>query len=1043
MAHRTVFRLVLVPAAALIGALAVATSASAQRVELRVAATTDVHGRLRGWDYSTGRADTVRGLARVATVVDSLRSAHRDRVILVDAGDLLQGNAMTFVAGRIDSLQPHPVIAAMNALRYDAAAIGNHEYNYGVDLLDRAIAQARFPFLAANARRLDGKAAYPGRTMVTRAGIKVAIIGVTNPGSMVWDRDNLRNRVAVDDIVAALPPQIRAARADGAHAVVVVAHAGLETVSSYDTVGTGMPSENPMARVAREVPGIDLLVIGHSHREVADSTIGGVRIIQARNWATSVAVATLAFERREGAWRLAETRGEVIPVRGVPERRDIVRVVDRAHRAAVAYATSVVGQTSAPWRSDSARFKDLPITDFVAEVQRRAAGAELSIVSVFSQEARFEPGPITVERMVDLYPYENTLRALRLSAAQLRAFLEHSARYYVVDLGPDGQPRVGTDRTIPGYNVDHLHGLDYTIDLSRPIGQRVSAFTRNGRAVPDTATFTVALNSYRASGGGGYDMLRGAPVVYEGSAEIRTLLIEEIQRKGRIEPAEYFVANWRMLPPTRSLRVIGINDFHGALVKRPDGNAGNRGGAAELATAIRAARAECAPLCVTVVLNGGDLFQGTPASNLSYGAPVSAVLNAIGVDAHALGNHEFDWGQDTLRARLGELTAPVLGANVTFADGRDADWIPDDLMLERGGVKIGVIGIADPATPRTTMARHVADLRFAAPAPIVAARAAALRARGAAFVLLVGHIGGFCQRDDPDDCRGEIFEIARALPTGAVDAIVSGHTHSEVRTIVNGIPISQARVSGRAIGIIDLPLDGARRGTPRRPEVRAVVSDSLVPDEAVAAIVANAWNRVAGRINAEVTTSDSEWPREGASIREQYALGNLIADAQRAAANADLAVMNNGGIRVAIRPGPVKWGDLYEVQPFANRLFVLTARGDALRRYLEGLVRSDSPRWHVSGATITFDTSAAEGRRLREVRFSDGRRLDDRRTYRIVLTDFLSAGGDGSPRIEGATTEDLNTLDLDALIAHIRAMPGGRLVQTDALKAPRIRPAAR
>jgi 2',3'-cyclic-nucleotide 2'-phosphodiesterase/3'-nucleotidase/5'-nucleotidase len=1043
MAIRPVFRLVLPPALALATCLALGPAAAAQRVELRVAATTDVHGRLRGWDYSTGREDPVRGLSRVATVVDSLRSASRNRVILVDAGDLLQGNAMTFVAGRIDSLAPHPVIAAMNVLRYDAAAIGNHEYNYGVDLLDRAIAQARFPFLAANARRLDGKPAYPGRTMVTRAGIKVAIIGVTNPGSMVWDRDNLRNRVAVDDIVAALPPQIAAARAEGANAVVVVAHAGLETVSSYDTVGTGLPSENPMARVAREVPGIDLIVIGHSHREVADSTIGGVRIIQARNWATSVAVATLAFERRDGAWRIAQTRGEVIPVRGVRERADIVRLVDRAHRAAIGYATTVVGQTSTQWRSDSARFKDLAITDFVAEVQRKVAGTELSIASVFSQEARFEPGPITVERMVDLYPYENTLRGLRLTAAQLRAFLEHSARYYVVDLDADGVPRVSTDRTIPGYNVDHLAGLDYTIDLSRPIGQRVSGFSRNGRAVPDTATFTVALNSYRAGGGGGYDMLRGAPVVYEGSAEIRTLLIEEIQRKGRIEPAEYFTANWQILPPARSLRVIGINDFHGALVKRPDGNAGNRGGAAELATAIKQARAECAPLCVSVVLNGGDLFQGTPASNLSYGAPVSAVLNAIGVDAHALGNHEFDWGQDTLRARLAELNAPVLGANVTMADGRDADWVHDDLMIERGGFKIGIIGIADPATPRTTMARYVADLRFAEPAPIVAARAASLRARGAAFVLLVGHIGGFCQRDNPDDCRGEIFEIARELPRGAIDAIVSGHTHSEIRTVVNGMPISQARVSGRAIGIIDIPLSGGSHATSRRPEVRAVVSDSLVPDPAVAAIVAEAWNRVEGRINAAVTTTDVEWAREGEVLREQYPLGNLIADAQRAAGRADIAVMNNGGIRVAIRPGAVSWGDLYEVQPFANRLFVLTARGDAIRRYLEQRVSSNNPRWHLSGVTVLFDTLAAAGNRIREVRMADGRLMQGNRTYRIVMTDFLSNGGDGSSRIDGATTEDLSILDLDALIAHIRAMPGGVLVQTDALKTPRIRPVAR
>ena len=297
-----------------------------QRVEIKVASTTDVHGRLRAWDYSAAAPDSLRGLARAATIVDSLRRAAPGRVILVDAGDLLQGNAMTYVAGRLDSLAPSPVIAAMNAMRYDAAAVGNHEYNYGVDHFDRAIAQARFPFLAANARRLDGHAPYPGRVLLTRAGVRIAVVGMTNPGAMVWDRDHLRNRVVIDDIVASLPAQIRAARAEGADAVVVVAHAGLGEVSSYDTLATGMPSENPMSRVAREVPGIDLIVIGHSHREVADTLINGVRVIQARQWAGSVAIATLVFERAGSAWRVVASRGEVVSTRGHQERRAVVRV---------------------------------------------------------------------------------------------------------------------------------------------------------------------------------------------------------------------------------------------------------------------------------------------------------------------------------------------------------------------------------------------------------------------------------------------------------------------------------------------------------------------------------------------------------------------------------------------------------------------------------------------------------------------------------------------------------------------------------------------
>jgi 2',3'-cyclic-nucleotide 2'-phosphodiesterase/3'-nucleotidase len=457
-----------------------------QRVEIKVAATTDVHGRLVGWDYAAAAPDSGRGLARAATIVDSLRRAAPRRVLLVDAGDLLQGNAMTYVAGRVDSLAPSPVIAAMNAMQYDAAAIGNHEYNYGVDNFDRAIAQARFPFLAANARRLDGHTPYPGRVILTRAGVRIAVIGVTNPGAMVWDRDHLRDRVVIEDIVAALPEQIRAARAEGADAVVVVAHAGLGEVSSYDTLVTGMPSENPMARVARDVPGIDLIVIGHSHREVADTLINGVRVIQARQWAGSVAVATLVLERAGDAWRVTATRGEVVPTRGHAERRDVVRAVARAHEAAVRYSAARIGATTSRWTSDSARLIDTPILDLIQAVQRQVSGAELSVASAFGLTARFDPGPITVEKVLPLYPYENTLRALRLSGAQVRAFLEHSARYWVVQRAADGTLRFAPNASIPGYNYDILAGLDYTIDLSRPVGSRIATLEKNGVPVADT-----------------------------------------------------------------------------------------------------------------------------------------------------------------------------------------------------------------------------------------------------------------------------------------------------------------------------------------------------------------------------------------------------------------------------------------------------------------------------------------------------------------------------------------------------------------------------
>jgi len=599
--------------------------------------------------------------------------------------------------------------------------------------------------------------------------------------------------VTVRDIQTAIAAEIPRVRAAGADVVVVVAHAGLDGEASYDSVSTGIASENPMARVAREVPGIDVLVIGHSHREVADTTINGVLVVQPRNWATSVAVATLALARRDGRWQVTTKRGALVQARGRAEHPAVVRAVERAHRAAVAHSTAIIGRAEAAFRTDSARLRDVPLIDLIQETQRRATGAELSIASAFTLDATIPAGPVTVAQIAQLYPYENTLRALRLSGAQVRAFLEHSARYWQVEADGAGGFRTRPDPTIPGYNYDIVAGAEYVVDLSRPMGSRITTLSHKGRPIADTDTFTVAVNNYRSGGAGGYAMLRGAPVVYESPTEIRDLVIAEVRRRGVLKPEEIGERNYRLLPPRRTVRLLTFNDFHGALTKRPVGTVGNRGGVAELATMMRDASAECAPLCVPIVLHGGDLFQGTAASNLAFGRTVVPILEALGVAAGALGNHEFDWGQVTLRARMRELKPLILGANVRDPDGGDIDWIPDDTLVTREGVRIGIIGLADPATPRTTMPRYVANLRFLPPALYVRERAAALRARGAEAVVVVAHIGGFCEIAAPDQCRGEIIELAKELPAGFVDAIVSGHTHSAITTVVNGIPVVQAR----------------------------------------------------------------------------------------------------------------------------------------------------------------------------------------------------------------------------------------------------------
>ncbi|MEO8623825.1 MAG: 5'-nucleotidase C-terminal domain-containing protein, partial [bacterium] len=625
--------------------------------------------------------------------------------------------------------------------------------------------------------------------------------------------------------------------------------------------------------------------------------------------------------------------------------------------------------------------------------------------------------------------------------------LEQSARYYRT--GSDGS--VSVNPTMPGFNFDIVAGADYTLDVSRPIGQRVTRLEFHGHAVAPTDSFTLALNNYRQTGGGGYSMLSGAPVVYDKQQEIRQLLVDELRRKGTITPADYFTRNWRIEPasavaslqkelrrdsredahaagttavarPATRLRVIATNDFHGALEPRPDNSGKRRGGAAYLATAIHEAAAGCSPpACETILLDGGDEFQGTPASNLAFGRPDVAIFNQLGLAASALGNHEFDWTQDTLRARMRDARYAILGANVRYADGRDVPWIRDDTLIVRGALKIGVIGIATVATPSTTRASMVSDLRFLEPAPIVDSLARRLRARGANYVIVIGHIGAFCDRDGATNCKGEVVDLANALHE-PIDAIVSGHTHSLVDATVHGIPIVQARSSGTALGTIDLGPEGSSH------HVRDVLPDSLAPDPAVAAIVAEAVTRVAPLVNRPVARIATDLVRTG----NQYPLGNLIADAMRVVGKGDVGLMNNGGVRANLRAGAATYGTLFEIQPFANILYRVTVSGKALRGYLENIVGKPI-NVHVSGVTIGYDSTRAPGARILSARFSDGKEIRDDAQYALILNDFLATGGDGLGVTTGAIrTEILPVVDLDALVEYLKSRPQPVQAPTDA-----------
>jgi 2',3'-cyclic-nucleotide 2'-phosphodiesterase (5'-nucleotidase family) len=458
----------------------------------------------------------------------------------------------------------------------------------------------------------------------------------------------------------------------------------------------------------------------------------------------------------------------------------------------------------------------------------------------------------------------------------------------------------------------------------------------------------------------------------------------------------------------RWLRILATNDFHGTFEPRRDSRGVVRGGAAILAAEIQRARDECrAPGCAALLLDGGDQFQGTPASNLAFGRPVVALFNRLGRAASALGNHEFDWGQDTLRARMREASYPILGANVTDANGADVSWIPDHTIVTTGGLRVGIIGLATVSTPTTTKPSNVSDLRFVDPVPVVNRNARLLRQQGAQFVVVVAHAGAFCN-GQPPACDGEIVNLARGV-TERIDAIVSGHTHSPVTTVVNGIPIVQARSHGSALGVLDVSLSGAAPVV----ALRDVLPDRIAPDPGIDSLVKAVVTPLQALVNRPIATL--------ADPMAELVLGNFMADAFRAAGGGDVAVMNRGGVRAPLDSGTVTYGELFEVAPFGNMLVRLTMTGAGLRAWLEKAVGQRSVGARLSGLVVTYDSTRAPGSRVVSVTMSDGQPLANERTYRFIYSDFLHANGDGLQATEGIQrVEELGIVDIDALIEWVR-----------------------
>jgi 2',3'-cyclic-nucleotide 2'-phosphodiesterase (5'-nucleotidase family) len=496
-----------------------------------------------------GGRDRGESLARVATAVRAVR-AEGHPVLLLDSGDTIQGTptqSLVF-SGAIPSAGD-PTVRAMNLVGYVAMAVGNHEFDFGLARLRSSQAEAKFPWLSANIVGADGKPAFTPYVVRTAGGVRVGILGLTTPTVAFWEAAaNVQGLRFVDAVEAARKyvPILRGK--EHCDVVLVLTHQGFEKdLETGAPKEGGVASENEAYALATEVAGIDLLMTGHTHTVIEPRKLGPTWVSQPGRFGNTVTRFDLTFQKSGGRLALSAVAGRNLPMKDVAPDAAVIQSTAAERKAAVGILSETVATLEKPVSSRSARVSDTALLDWLHAVQREQGKADLSFASLLPGSLPdWAAGPLTEGQIWEFYPYENTLVTIRATGKQVREALEVAARCVGGIAVQDGAPVWRRTGSVWGYNCDTLDGAEYALDPTQPEGRRVVFLRRAGLPVKDDDVFTVALNSYRASGGGGYEVWRSCPRVADSQASLRELLIADARRRGtlRLEANQ----NWFLAP---------------------------------------------------------------------------------------------------------------------------------------------------------------------------------------------------------------------------------------------------------------------------------------------------------------------------------------------------------------------------------------------------------------------------------------------------------------------------------------------------------------
>ncbi len=536
-------------------------------VHIKILQTTDVHGNFFPYNFIT-RTPWKGSLARVATVIDSVRaSAGKENVVLIDNGDILQGQPTVYYYNFIDTVSPHIASRIYDFLQYDAATIGNHDVETGHHVYDRWIAQTSTPILGANVVCAESGEPYlTPYTVIERQGVKIAILGLLTPAIPAWLPENLWSGLRFEDMEECAEKWIKIIKEkESPDLIVGLFHSG------YDyTRQTGDYHENASLQIAKNIPGFDVVFMGHDHQRfnkvVANASGDSVVVINPANNANAVAMVDVTLQKNaDGKVALKHISGKLIDTEDIAPDSAFMNEFNGDYAKVDEFVSRPIGVAEGEFSSHDAFFGPSAFIDLVHRLQLDITGADISFAAPLSFDATIKKGPVRVSDMFNLYKYENLLYTMRMTGKEIKDYLEESYSIWIQNPS-DAQSHLllfasqnptASDNALkyPSYNFDSAAGIRYTVDVTKQKGQRVSIISMaDGKPFDEDAEYKVAVNSYRGNGGGDL-MTKGAGIAHEElpsriitstELDLRYYMLKEIERLGVIAPKT--LDCWKFVP---------------------------------------------------------------------------------------------------------------------------------------------------------------------------------------------------------------------------------------------------------------------------------------------------------------------------------------------------------------------------------------------------------------------------------------------------------------------------------------------------------------